>query len=505
MPPLTLKIAATAATNKNGRKIVGIILSIFLGILLLILIAISSLASIFTSFFTGSQSQSSFNAQETEVYKTIHTYYKEYVAEEWQTMTELADKYEAANLVYHTHSSDCGYHTHTDACYKYHVHGDSCYTDYTEYVGSGPVTIDSCGCVHQTYFYKCNLCDSSWSISNTNSSNCKKGHKSSNATVQHEHSRVLTCKESTDKILICSINEGYQCGKTEDTVEYCKAEITVREYQYINTAYILSYLSVKNKKDYLKKKKVNIDKEELFDFWAQISSVQVNEGGTEDRPTYDIYNSVLPLEDMIKLLFAEDTEQQEYRNSVYLMSQLVGQENFNFIGNVGNGGYCNNSMDIPLYYQYSAPWGNITYGNGTISVNGCAPTCIAMVFSYLRGSIIYPDEIVKYTGNKYYVNGQGSSWSIFSACAQHWGISCVQIGVSQNEVADKLSEGKPVILSMGPGMFTSSGHFIVLTGINQNGFVTVNDPNDNSRKNFIDKEFSLSQILSEAKGGWYFE
>ena len=232
----------------------------------------------------------------------------------------------------------------------------------------------------------------------------------------------------------------------------------------------------------------------------------MDEGGTEDRPTYKIYNKVLPLEEIIALLFHKTSEQKEYENSVYLISQCVGAESFDFISHANEGLICSNSMSIPLYYQYSAPWGMKAYGgNGTISKNGCAPACIAMVFSYLKNSDIYPDDIVKYTGNQYYVNGQGSSWSIFSACAEHWGISCMQIGTSQKEIAEKLSKGCPVILSMGPGMFTSSGHFIVLTGIDVNGSVTVNDPNDNDKKNFRNKQFSLSQILNEAKGGWYFE
>ena len=283
--------------------------------------------------------------------------------------------------------------------------------------------------------------------------------------------------------------------------EYCKAEVTVKDYCYINTAYVMAYLSCIYCKDYLRDRDINIDKQELFDFWDQINSIKIETAGTEDEPVYTIYNEILPFEEIVNVFFLTDRQKQVYENSVFMISQYIGSEAFEKVSIDIN----NANMDIPLYYQYSEPWGSKAYGNGTIAKKGCAPTCIAMVFSYLRHENIYPDDIVKYTGNKYYVNGQGSSWGIFAACAGHWGLDCVQIGTSKDKIITALSEGNPVILSMGPGRFTSSGHFIVLTGINSEGLVTVNDPNDNNKKNFKDKEFGLSQILNEAKGGWYFE
>ena len=39
-----------------------------------------------------------------------------------------------------------------------------------------------------------------------------------------------------------------------------------------------------------------------------------------------------------------------------------------------------------------------------------------------------------------------------------------------------LEAGNPVILAMGPGDFTTSGHYIVLTGV-EDGAFRVNDPN----------------------------
>lgn len=163
-----------------------------------------------------------------------------------------------------------------------------------------------------------------------------------------------------------------------------------------------------------------------------------------------------------------------------------------------------NGMTIPLYYQYSGGWQNIAFGGGNIASSGCSVTCIAMVFSYLLDQRITPDQIVAWTGNRYYVHPAGQSWSIFTACADQWGVECQNLGKNANSVVNALSSGKPVIASMGPGTFTSAGHFIVLRGVTESGKILVNNPSDNVSKNHVNKEFDLSLIMREAKNFWCF-
>ncbi|RHV77641.1 hypothetical protein DXB02_12460 [Blautia sp. OF11-22] len=52
----------------------------------------------------------------------------------------------------------------------------------------------------------------------------------------------------------------------------------------------------------------------------------------------------------------------------------------------------------------------------------------------------------------------------------------------------------------GPGEFTSNGHFIVLTGL-QNGRLKINDPN--SRKN-SEKTWDIDQVLEQTKAVWVY-
>ena len=54
---------------------------------------------------------------------------------------------------------------------------------------------------------------------------------------------------------------------------------------------------------------------------------------------------------------------------------------------------------------------------------------------------------------------------------------------------------------MGPGDFTEQGHFIVLTGVTDDGKIIVNDPNSriNSRK-----KWDAKRLLDQMKGMWAF-
>ena len=65
---------------------------------------------------------------------------------------------------------------------------------------------------------------------------------------------------------------------------------------------------------------------------------------------------------------------------------------------------------------------------------------------------------------------------------------------------NNLQAGNPIIALMGPGEFTSNGHFIVLTGL-QNGRLKINDPN--SRKN-SEKTWDIDQVLEQTKAVWVY-
>lgn len=170
-----------------------------------------------------------------------------------------------------------------------------------------------------------------------------------------------------------------------------------------------------------------------------------------------------------------------------------------------NGGsYPANGMQIPHYLQ--TDYGNIPYGGGSIASSGCGPTSFAMIASYLTGTTITPADAVAWCGNSYYMPGVGTYWSYFQAAANHFGCGSVTQTSDANQVLQALSEGHPVISSQRAGLFTSGGHFIVLRGVTADSKVLVNDPNDNSSKNYINREFDMmSEVHATSNAYWIFD
>jgi len=168
------------------------------------------------------------------------------------------------------------------------------------------------------------------------------------------------------------------------------------------------------------------------------------------------------------------------------------------------------SMNI-VYFAQGQPseWAGVPFGGKTIAYSGCSVTCLAMVISYLRSKEspsqwIYPNYIVaaiqaKYGNYNYFYVEAGQSWDIFPAVAGIYKVNCNSIDSSS--IMNSLSAGMPVIMSCKPGEFTSHGHFIVLTGLTSDGYITVNDPS-HPEKSYI--KYPLSTIIREGKGWWSF-
>ena len=168
------------------------------------------------------------------------------------------------------------------------------------------------------------------------------------------------------------------------------------------------------------------------------------------------------------------------------------------------GSYPANGMQIPHYLQ--TDYGNIPYGGGSIASSGCGPTSFAMIASYLTDTTITPADAVAWCGNSYYMPGVGAYWSYFQAAANHFGCGSVTQTSDANQVLQALSEGHPVISSQRAGLFTSGGHFIVLRGVTADSKVLVNDPNDNSSKNYINREFDMmSEVHATSNAYWIFD
>ena len=167
------------------------------------------------------------------------------------------------------------------------------------------------------------------------------------------------------------------------------------------------------------------------------------------------------------------------------------------------------SQVIPLFQQWDKRWGYVKYGSNIIAIAGCGPTCMSMVYTGLtEQSDMSPAQMANFCmENDYYTEDSGTSWSFMKNGAEKLGLSVEQIPLSETQVKEKLKAqeaskvGQPLICSMKPGDFTTSGHFIVLRGISEDGKVLLNDPN--SREN-SEKEWDFDVVFNQIKAIWAY-
>lgn len=156
--------------------------------------------------------------------------------------------------------------------------------------------------------------------------------------------------------------------------------------------------------------------------------------------------------------------------------------------------------DVPLLLQWDERWGYSQYAGELMGLSGCGPTCLSMVCLYLLDDASYtPEYIAEFaTENGYSVSGNGSSWTLISEGGEKLGLDVTEIPLDENRIIRNLEVGNPIICVMGPGFFTSTGHFIVMTEY-EGGYVKVNDPNSPNRS---EQTWKLTEVMEQIRNLW---
>lgn len=159
-----------------------------------------------------------------------------------------------------------------------------------------------------------------------------------------------------------------------------------------------------------------------------------------------------------------------------------------------------NKDTVPLFLQWDERWGYTIYGSNVMGLTGCGPTCLSMVCLYLLNDATYtPRYVADFAEeNGYYVEGSGSAWTLISEGGETLGLDVTEISLDENRMKKNLELGNPIICIMGPGDFTTAGHFIVLAGCKDGKFV-VNDPNSITNS---ERLWSYEEISGQIKNLW---
>ncbi|MBQ8974102.1 MAG: C39 family peptidase [Oscillospiraceae bacterium] len=156
---------------------------------------------------------------------------------------------------------------------------------------------------------------------------------------------------------------------------------------------------------------------------------------------------------------------------------------------------------VPLLMQWDKRWGYKDYSGSLFALTGCGPTCLSMCAIYLTGDATYTPEYMRNFAleNDYSVEGNGSKWTLISEGGEQLGLDVTEIPLDEERTLENLRVGNPVICIMGPGDFTEGGHFIVLAGADDEGNITVNDPNSYVNS---DRTWRFSEISDQIDNLW---
>lgn len=204
-----------------------------------------------------------------------------------------------------------------------------------------------------------------------------------------------------------------------------------------------------------------------------------------------------PAKGILKTIFGiNDEVQQTTQENQGTDTTKVGVQDSSF---GSTNAVTSKANDFPYYNQGDAPWGDKSYVYDTYRNSACGPTSMAMVMkSY--GINVNPEDTGTYAAQHgHRIEGQGTGWGFFKDIGNANGLTVNEFDPNNERVINDLKQGIPVISSQRAGHFTKRGHYIVLSGIDSNGNIYVNDPSSRERSSHA---WTSSNVLSTGKQYW---
>jgi hypothetical protein len=168
---------------------------------------------------------------------------------------------------------------------------------------------------------------------------------------------------------------------------------------------------------------------------------------------------------------------------------LVEQENISYDGdNAGKGlDLLGKWQGLTYYSQADSRWATKLYTSTnnktqTMKSSACGPTSGAMVVSSAKGAILPTTMASLFVDNGFRTASSGTAWAAYPFMADYFGFKEYHKTDDFNKAMTYLSQKNAVgsskyyiICSCGSGLFTSSGHYIVLASLDGNT-IRVMDP-----------------------------
>lgn len=239
-------------------------------------------------------------------------------------------------------------------------------------------------------------------------------------------------------------------AKIEEAVKLMDKEVEIYNKEHGTNLSVDAYNDLKNKGT-----------------WGSLGNSFLNLFGAGDKTDYSKY------EDQARAELGLGTGKSAQKSTDTSKSSTTKKSNNQAIGY----GPSTSRQDDPR-------WGSLKIGylpNGqkaTMANAGCGPTALANAASAVGLGYVPPDVAQMASQRGYLTNG-GANTRLFDEGASDLGLDSTRLKSSGN-VRESIRQGKPVILagksSGGNNPYTSSGHIVTATGLDENGNVIVQDP-----------------------------
>ena len=147
-------------------------------------------------------------------------------------------------------------------------------------------------------------------------------------------------------------------------------------------------------------------------------------------------------------------------------------------------------------------------GLSSAAVQANAPDCCAAIRQGLQAQgLTGKGDLSPYDMGKRASDGgfetafDGTDSSFLVSEAASLGLSCEALSVDAGSVRAALEGGAVLVCNVGPGDFTDNGHFFVVTGIDGDGNLRINDPYSAERSN---RAWDVDTVLGQTKALWAY-
>ena len=158
---------------------------------------------------------------------------------------------------------------------------------------------------------------------------------------------------------------------------------------------------------------------------------------------------------------------------------------------------------VPQYFQNDYP--EEPYLTGTVELHGSSMTALAIVASYMTDHAYYPDEMADYLAHF-----MGANYRRLEYGNELLQLSCRR-AKDINEAIQGVKDGKIVIVMLnGENTFTWREHYVVLTGMNEEGRIELLDTDSaNYEKDWLkdcyENGFSKGDLLRGYSCAWIYD